>query len=488
GLRLNTRELEKLKKEYDDNTAKEFYNDVEDAYNAWQTALRNGEEQSIIDSLHDQYNEAAQLADQYVGLASAYNQWQNALSTANGGEMYDSIYNNIKSVKELYKKKEVGSDDFRTFVDLISPKDLAGAATEEVVKAYKESIGKIERYFTDDHKGAENFLKDVEKINSEWAHMNKDGSWEIDFGAGGTTDEDVARKVGIDVEAVQAILRKLGDDYGFDIDLGSGLDSLEMMEKSADKAYRKLKKLGKTNYKFKFDTGDITEVNKQITKAEKVLDKFRDKDGSVDLSMDGAREAQSMLVKLLTEKQELEKPAILKVNTEELSGKAAGVVSMLQKIQQDINTYDVQVKVGADTTETEKKIKEDIKAIKSNYGEELANVHISLDNIDSARQELTTLTKDDIDVMVNAIINKKEIDAYKKEKEEKTLKVTTELDDKAVNEFMGKTLEKTIKAKVEVDDSGVKEKDKKTKNKDTKAKKVGIEKSKEAKSSKADGT
>ena len=54
GLRLNTRELEKLKKEYDDNTAKEFYNNVEDAYNAWQDALRNGEEQSVVDSLYDQ--------------------------------------------------------------------------------------------------------------------------------------------------------------------------------------------------------------------------------------------------------------------------------------------------------------------------------------------------------------------------------------------------------------------------------------------------
>ena len=61
GLRLNTRELEKLKKEYDDNTAKEFYNNVEDAYNAWQDALRNGEEQSVVDSLYDQYQQAKNI-------------------------------------------------------------------------------------------------------------------------------------------------------------------------------------------------------------------------------------------------------------------------------------------------------------------------------------------------------------------------------------------------------------------------------------------
>lgn len=459
GLRLNTRELEKLKKEYDDNTAKEFYNDVEDAYNAWQTALKNGEEQSVTDELYDQYSQAAQLADQYVGLTSAYNQWQNALSTANEGDMYDSIYNNIKSVKELYKKGLVGTDDFRTYVDLISPKDLAGATTDEIVKAYHESIGKIKRYFTEGQSGAQNFLKDVQKINSEWAHMNKDGSWEIDFGAGGYTDKDVAKALGIDVEALQAILRKLSD-YGFDIDLGNGLDSLEMMGKKAKKAYSELKKLGKIgkNIKFKFDTGDIGKINTQIKDAEDVLNGFRDKDGNVDVNIKGAKEAQTILAKLMTEKQEIEKPAILKVDASQLSGKAASVVSMLQRIQREINTYDVQVKVGADTTETEKKIKEDIKAIKSNYGEELANVHISLDNIDSAKKELTSLLPEDIEVIANAIVNHKEVDDYKKEKEKKKIEVETELNDTAVNEFMGKTLEKTIKAKVEVDDSGVKDK------------------------------
>ncbi len=487
GLRLNTRELEKLKKEYDDNTAKEFYNDVEDAYNAWQTALMNGEEQSVIDSLHDQYQQAAQLADQYVGLTSAYNQWQNALSTANEGDMYDTMQGKIKEMDKLWKSGKTNVDEFRAFADLISYKDLSGASQAEVEKAYSNSIGKIKRYFTEGEKGLENFLKDVHKANSEWAYMQKDGTWKFDFGVGG--DKDVAEALGIDVEALQIILRKMSE-YDESINIDFDFDSIAMMGKEADKAYRKLKKLGKIgkNIKFKFDTGDIGKINTQIKDAEDVLNGFRDKDGNVDVNVQGAKEAQVILSKLMTEKQEIEKPAILKVDTSQLSGKAASVISMLQRIQQEINTYDVQVKVGADTTETEKKIKEDIKTIKSNYGEELANVHISLDNIDSAKKELTSLLPEDIEVIANAIVNHKEVDDYKKEKEKKKIEVETELNDTAVNEFMGKTLEKTIKAKVEVDDSGVKENNKKSKGKDTKGKKVGIEKSKEAKSSKADGT
>ena len=491
GLRLNTRELEKLKKEYDDNTAKEFYKNVEDAYNSWQTALRNGEEQSVIDSLYDQYEQAAQLADQYVGLTSAYNQWQNALSTANEGDMYDSMLGQIKAMDKLWKEKRTNVDEFRAFADLISPKDLAGASQEEIEKAYQQSIGKIKRYFTEGQEGLERFLQDVNKVNSEWAHMNKDGSWEFNFGVGG--DEKVAKAIGIDVEAVQAILRKMSE-YSDKINIDYGLDSLAMMEKSADKAYNKLKKLGKIgkDIKIKFNTGDIDTVNKGLETAKDVLNKFRDKDGNVDLSIDGAAEAQTVLAKLLTEKQEIEKPAILKVDTKELSGKAASVVTMLQKIQQDINTYDVQFAIGADTTEAEKKIKEDIEAIRSNYGEELANVHINLDNIDSARKELTSLLPGDIEVIANAIVNHKEVDEYKKEKEEKKLKVITEVDDKAVNSFMNKTLETTIKAKVEVDDSELDKVNKKKSKSTDKKKTVESKENSKGKSgdkkAKADGT
>lgn len=486
GIRLNTRELEKLKKEYDDKTAKEFYDDARDAYDAWQDALRNGQEQSVTDNLYNQYLQTAQLADQYVGLTSAYNKWQDALSTENEGSMYDSIYDNIKSVKDLYKKGLVGTDDFRSYVDLISPKDLTGAGTDEVVQAYQAGIGKIKRYFTEGQEGAKNFLKDVQEINSEWAHMNQDGSWEINFGAGGTNDKDVAKKLGIDVEAVQAILRKLSD-YGFDIDLGSSFDSVTMLGQSADKAYNKLKKLGKIgkNTKIEFDTGDIAEVNAQIGHAEKLLGKFRDKNGNVNLNIEGAAEAQSVMVKLLTEKQELEKPAILTVNTDELSGKSASVITMLQKIQQDINTYDVQVAVGADTTEAEKTINKDIKAIKSNYSGELANINIKLANIDAARQELATLTADDIKVMVNAIVNHKEVDKYKKEKEEKTLKVNCEVNDTAVSAFMSKPLEKTIRIKTSVDSSGT---DVKTGAGTEKASGGGKKKKSSSKKASADGT
>ncbi|MDQ9813226.1 hypothetical protein RFZ01_02030, partial [Acinetobacter pittii] len=76
--------------------------------------------------------------------------------------------------------------------------------------------------------GCINFLKDVESLNSEWAHMNEDGNWEVNFGIG--NDEEIAKAISdmtglqMSTEEVQILMRKLSD-YGFDIKLDSAYTS-----------------------------------------------------------------------------------------------------------------------------------------------------------------------------------------------------------------------------------------------------------------------
>ena len=130
-----------------------------------------------------------------------------------------------------------GTNKFREFVDLMSNQDLSTASNEEIVAAYESAIPKIKRYFTEGQEGAVNFLKDIQDINSEWAHINDDGSWKIDFGVG--NDQEIADKLGIDVEAVQAVMRKL-KDYGFDINLDQPVQSLDELKTSAESAKESL--------------------------------------------------------------------------------------------------------------------------------------------------------------------------------------------------------------------------------------------------------
>lgn len=172
----------------------------------------------------DQISSLEDLQFQYEAATSAYQDWQNAMSGGEEGDMYDSIFGNIEDIKDLYDKGLTGTNKFRKFVDLMSNQDLSTASNEEIVSAYEKAIPKIERYFTEGQEGAQRFLSDIQNLNSEWAHMNEDGSWDINFGVG--NDQEIADKLGIDVESVQAIMRKLRN-FGFDINLDEPVASME---------------------------------------------------------------------------------------------------------------------------------------------------------------------------------------------------------------------------------------------------------------------
>lgn len=197
--------------------------------------------QSRIDSLQAENTALAANVQQYDqltaslrALTSTYNTWMTARGSSNEGDMYDNIFSGIEETKDLYDKGLVGTDDFRAFVDLMTYQDMSTASAGELVDAYEKARDNFSLFFTEGSEGCRNFLNRVHELNEEWAHINENGEWEIDFGKGG--DEDVAEALGISVDAVQAALKKLRD-YGFEVNLdfddeGQSLD--ELVEKMED--------------------------------------------------------------------------------------------------------------------------------------------------------------------------------------------------------------------------------------------------------------
>ena len=299
-------------------------------------ASRNGI-LSNITSLQD-------LQVQYEAATSAYQQWQSAMSGGEEGDMYDSIYGNIDKAKELYDKGLTGTNAFREFADLMSPDDLSNASNEEIVAAYEKALPFIKRYFTEGQEGAQNFLKDIEGINSEWAHMNEDGSWDIDFGFG--NDQEVADALGIDVEAVQAIMRKLSD-YGFDINLDRPVASMKELKKQAESADKSLSKMG-DDLKVDLDVDSLKGVDKQISSVEEYIDGIENSDLELDVKTDKLNAANSILEYLITRKQELgEKENVdVSLNIDEAALQEG--YGLLSRLKNDLQNLDG--KVGVDTT------------------------------------------------------------------------------------------------------------------------------------------
>lgn len=529
GYHINRKALEQLQEQQAQGTKTDYLSAIAEQQEALRKvneqmakAAFNGEDISGLQSqrqgIEDNISSLKDLAYQYQTATSAFQQWQDAMSGGEEGDMYDSIQGNLESAESLYEKGLTGTNKFREFVDLMSNKDLSNASNEDIVSAYEEAMPKIERYFTEGQEGAQNFLSDIQNINKEWAHMNEDGSWEINFGAG--NDQEIADALGIDVEAVQSIMRKLSD-YGFDINLDEPVASLEELKSSAESAKEaldgmndtsldginldadsfsavtdsidkvkdyiqqvqdsdiepevKTEKLQNANAILEYlvekqqelgssdiEIGvNIDEVNSKITEAQSALDQFKNSDGVVDLSVEGAQEAADNLQSLLYQKEALQNSSVvLNVDTRQVDGSVGDAISKLQEYQTAVNNLNAQTElqkagVQIDTSDAQAKVQQLASQIQGIDAETKAKLGLDTSEFNAALSSVTNTKVDvkagvnldtsslgTIQSMISAIspkmlvkagVDKSQVDGY--QPSDKNSKVKYKVDSSAVDAF-----------------------------------------------------
>lgn len=355
GYHINREELAKLQAQQSQMNKADYLSGLADQ----QEALRQIEEQ-IADAMVkgqdvsglqaqregilDNISSLEDLAYQYQTATSAYQQWQDAMSGGEEGNMYDSIQGNMESIKDLYDKGLVGENKFREFVDLMSNKDLTNASVDEIVTAYEESYPKMERYFTEGQEGCQAFLQDISNLNSEWAHMNEDGSWDINFGVG--NDQEIADALGIDVEAVQSVLRKL-HDFGFDIDLDQPVKSLEQLKTEAQSAKEALDGMGETSLdSINLDTDSFGEITDDIDKVKEYIQQVNDADLEPEVRTERLEQANNILDYLVQKQQEAgQNNIVIDADASSVDQKISDLKSQLEQFRNDDGT----IPVNADT-------------------------------------------------------------------------------------------------------------------------------------------
>lgn len=529
GYHINRKALAQLQEQQAQGTKTDYLSAIAEQQEALRKvneqmakAAFNGEDisglQSQRQSIEDNISSLKDLAYQYQTATSAFQQWQDAMSGGEEGDMYDSIQGNLESAESLYEKGLTGTNKFREFVDLMSNKDLSNASNEDIVSAYEEAMPKIKRYFTEGQEGAQNFLSDIQNINKTWAHMNEDGSWEINFGAG--NDQEIADALGIDVEAVQSIMRKLSD-YGFDINLDEPVASLEELKSSAESAKEALDGMNDTSldginldadsfsavtdsidkvkeYIQQIQDSDIEpevkteklqnanaileylvekqqelgssdieigvnidEVNSKITEAQSALDQFKNSDGVVDLSVEGAQQAADNLQSLLYQKEALQNSSVvLNIDASQVDGSVGDAISKLQEYQTAVNNLNAQTElqkagVQIDTSDAQAKVQQLASQIQGIDAETKAKLGLDTSEFNAALLSVTN-TKIDVKAGVNldtsslgtiqstisaispkmlvkAGVDKSQVDGY--QPSDKNSKVKYKVDSSAVDAF-----------------------------------------------------
>ena len=443
----------------------------------------------------DQISSLQDLQFQYEAATSAYQKWINAQSNGSERDMYENIQSGYSEVKDLIERGWGGSDEVRTYVDLLSSADLSTASAEEVIDAYNrlgQTIGSsgysILDFFTADEDGNPttdgiyNFFDTVNSVlGEEFAKINENGDYEFNFGDG--RDQTVADALEMDVEAVQSILRS-AREAGFEVNLDQPVASLEELKSSAQSAQEALTNMEDTSlsginldststdeikdniqtvedYIQQIKDSDLEpdvqteklenantileylvemqneagnnsieisvnseELEQKISDAKSALDAFRNDDGQVDLSVEGAQEAVDNLQTLLAQKEQLNTPTVMAVDTSQVGGELGDAIAKLQEFQSAVQDLNVQTELKAqgvdiDTSAAQAKVDSLVSELQGMNIDTKLNIDTSsAATIQSSIQALTP------EILVKAGVDESAIVAFTSEEKQAQGKVT----------------------------------------------------------------
>lgn len=513
GYHLNVDALRDLQKQQETLTKSDYLTALSDQYellyeNAEQLARAQflGEDTSGLESTRqgilDQISSLEDLKLQYEAATSAYQDWINAQSNGNERDMYDNIQSGYDTVTDLIERGWGGSDEVRTYVDLLSSADLSTASVEEVIDAY-DRLGKtignsgysILDFFTVDEDGNTttdgiyNFFDTVNSVLGEEYAKLEDGQYTFDFGDG--RDQIVADKLGMDVEAVQSILRA-ASEAGFEVNLDQPIASMEELKTSAQSAQEALANMKDTslgdinlestsfteitddiaqveNYIDEISDSDLDpevkteklenanaileylvqlqneagnnsieiniseeELDQKISDAKAALDELRNEDGSITIN-DNTEEAITNLQTLLMQKEQLNSPAVMAVDTSKVDGELGDVLSKIQEYQSAVQELSVQNElklqgVSIDTSAAQEKVNTLAEEIRGINPDITAKLNIDTTSVQTINASLQGMTPE---ILVKAGVDSTAIANYTPA--EKESKVRFKVDSSAVD-------------------------------------------------------
>lgn len=424
-----------LKDEFDDKVYDLSMGDLEIAF----SSIKASPDSLSFDELQ------AEINKYNSNLETFYNKWQSAKESTDERDKYKNIGDDYKSVKELINQGWVSDSEVEEYLNLLL---IADERTKNNITDFDKLTSKISgtkfsimdffQYDKDDKlvsDGLYNFLDAVKsKLGEEFVRINKEGEYSFDFS--GEKIDGVSKALGMSVEAIQ-ILEHAMIDAGFDVIFDptfEDIDNVKTGVKECIEVLKELKTEGKINSDiadFNLHTSDIEDAKTQIEQAKELLKEFLREDGSVNLDLEGAKEASTILASLIYRKSDLANPTLMNIDVGKAESDIEYAISLLQQFKDANANLELQTALGMDTTEAQKKVDGLLNDISKNQtitgvlNIDTTSIESVLNGISS--QNLTA------EVLVTAGLDSSKIAGYIPE--DKTATVTYKKDSKVVDKY-----------------------------------------------------
>lgn len=404
GIHLNNNELRKLNSESKKtNIAKinkemdslgDIYNQTrEELYKLTYGTDEYNTKAAELSGIEERIKQLEKLGAQYEGLASSYQEWQIAESSGSQRDMYETMLEGWENVGDEISRGWI-DDGTREFIELIKGEkatiidgdgvkkeiSIATASAKDLKKVWKDLDKNIEHtthsisdFFTVDEdgnstsQGVYNFLDAIGQMEEEKFNgkdvVKRDKNGNIigfDFQMVGG-DKVIAEALGVSEELVQ-IMKRASADAGFVVTFDGSFEQLDILKEKAQKASETLNKVlkdnGKEGYSFDFNATKVDDITKQLTEAKKILDTFKNADGTINTKLEGAEEALTVASTLQSMLDKLTRPAYMEIEVSQVEDDLREPLKNLQDYRTKIEQLNQAKLHGADTTELESSIRE----------------------------------------------------------------------------------------------------------------------------------
>lgn len=424
GIRLNSDELRKLNSEYKKtNVAElnkqmdslgEIYNQTrEELYKLTYGTDEYNNKARDLSAIEQQINDLEKLVAGYKGVTSAYQEWQMAEASGSQRAMYESLISGLENIDDEISRGWY-DDSTIEYLELLTGEDLSIAGIERVKGAYerldkqiKDTSYSIRDFFTVDDEGNStnagvyNFLDAIGQMEEEKfggkdvVQRDKKGNvigFNFDLVGG---DEVIAEALGVSEELVQIMVRA-ADDAGFVVSMDGTYQQLDVLREKAQEAAESMNKIlekdGKATIDIDMNTTDIKDIESQL---KSIMDTFGNKDGSINMSINGADEALTVASTLQSMLDKLTRPAYMDIQVSSVEDELQEPLRQLQEYRTKIEQLNQAKLHGADTSELEASIEE----CKNKVVEDLLEIQEQNPKL-AAQIEIEGLTKEEIEKKV----------------------------------------------------------------------------------------
>lgn len=366
------------------------------------------------DSILNQCSQLDLLSASLREATGAYQNWLDKQNTSESGDMFDDALGAMQHIDDTTQNTDseyygrIGRESYQAAVEFIIPESVDGQ-NAEAVQSYMDSI---EHYFTHDADGNRMGLDVAEFCQSavDQGLMTIDeasGQYQI---AGQTTMQDFVDGLNLSMPMVQAFFGEMEEFGGQFSWADEAIKTFGDLGMAAGEAKARIEEAsGGTGMDIQIDVSDIETTEGKISALEHTISQMQDYKGTVGLDASQVKDANTIIQYCITQKQMLEAPAVMSVDTSQVSGEIGNAISLLQQFQQTQDTMELQAAIGADTSEAEGKLNGLVGEIQALSPEVKAKLGIDGTSVASIQASIQGLTPE---VMVKAGIDSSEVDAY----------------------------------------------------------------------------